>query len=197
MIFPDSKLAHKYLDGLQGIEIGPAAHNPFHLNTINVDYIDWNHKLASEGYKKEQVDFCGECSRIDLVSPGDELPFKDNSYDFIVSSHVLEHFWDPIKALNEWMRVIKPGGYIFMIVPHMKRTHDQFKHVRTSLQELIDRHNGVIKCNTTMEIRLHNHSSFWITEDVLRLCKYLNMSIVEFQDVDDKAGNGFTIVLTK
>ena len=40
MKFPESALAHKYLDGLKGIEIGGSAHNPFGLDTINVDYTD-------------------------------------------------------------------------------------------------------------------------------------------------------------
>ena len=37
VLFPNSELAHKYLDGLEGIEIGGSAHNPFGLNTLNVD----------------------------------------------------------------------------------------------------------------------------------------------------------------
>ena len=38
--FPESKIAHQYLDHLKGIEIGEAAHNAFGLNTINVDDLD-------------------------------------------------------------------------------------------------------------------------------------------------------------
>ena len=34
MIFKDSKLAHKYLDGLKRIEIGGSAHNPYNVDTI-------------------------------------------------------------------------------------------------------------------------------------------------------------------
>lgn len=36
--YPESKLAHKLLDGMKGIEIGASLHNPFRLNTLNVDY---------------------------------------------------------------------------------------------------------------------------------------------------------------
>ena len=36
--YPESKLAHKLLDGMKGIEIGASLHNPFCLNTLNVDY---------------------------------------------------------------------------------------------------------------------------------------------------------------
>jgi hypothetical protein len=35
-IFPESRLAHELLDGLEGLEIGPASHNPFGLKTRNV-----------------------------------------------------------------------------------------------------------------------------------------------------------------
>lgn len=38
MKFQESALAHKLLDGLNGIEIGGSAHNSFGLNTRNVDY---------------------------------------------------------------------------------------------------------------------------------------------------------------
>ena len=38
MKFKESALAHRLLDGLEGIEIGGSAHNPFGLKTRNVDY---------------------------------------------------------------------------------------------------------------------------------------------------------------
>ena len=36
----ESALAHEYLDGLSGIEIGGSSHNSFGLDTKNVDYTD-------------------------------------------------------------------------------------------------------------------------------------------------------------
>lgn len=43
--------------------------------------------------------------------------FRDGVLDFVYSSHLLEDFfdWDPI--LREWARVIKPGGYLVILVP--------------------------------------------------------------------------------
>ena len=41
-----------------------------------------------------------------------KLPFKDNEFDFIITSHVLEHVEDPIFFLNEIQRVSSKGGYI-------------------------------------------------------------------------------------
>src|ERR1700722_14924094 len=118
MIFRESKLAHQYLDGLAGLEIGGAAHNPFGLETKNVDYV----ASLDTVYKKAEIEYCGEALKVDIIASGDELPVPDESQDFVVSAHVIEHFFDPIKAIKEWLRVVRPGGYIFIVAPHKERT---------------------------------------------------------------------------
>src|SRR5580704_11223036 len=52
----------------------------------------------------------------------------DHSYDFILSSHNLEHFANPVKALREWRRVTRPGGGLILVLPNYARTFD---HRRT------------------------------------------------------------------
>jgi len=49
---------------------------------------------------------------------------QDRSYDFVLSSHNLEHFANPVKALNEWKRVVRPGGSLIMVLPDYKYTFD-------------------------------------------------------------------------
>lgn len=41
----------------------------------------------------------------------------DNAYDFVYSSHCLEHLVDPREGLRNWFRVLKPGGYLVVVVP--------------------------------------------------------------------------------
>ena len=41
----------------------------------------------------------------------------DNSFDFVYSSHTLEHMSDPVAALTNWWRITKPGGYLILFVP--------------------------------------------------------------------------------
>uniref|UniRef100_A0A915EB57 Methyltransferase type 11 domain-containing protein n=1 Tax=Ditylenchus dipsaci TaxID=166011 RepID=A0A915EB57_9BILA len=143
------------LNGLRGIEIGPGAHNPFGLNTLNVDFT--TNKTV---WKKSEQQMSGKNARLDVIAMGDNLPFPDESYDFVLSSHVIEHFYDPIKAIKEWFRVIRKDGYIYMIVPHKERTYDK-KKTRTTLAELIERHEHP---NPPSEDS-HLHHSFWVTED--------------------------------
>lgn len=180
MKFRESDIAHRVLNGLRGIEIGASAHNPFGLNTINID-------INTEGvYQNEQIELCGESAGVDLIANASELPFKDNTLDFVLSSHVLEHIYKPIQCLREWYRVVKPGGYIFMIIPHKDRTFDKDKP-RTTLEEIISR-------TGTGEDK---HWNIWITEDVIELCEYLGFDIYESHDRDDKVGNGFIIIIKK
>lgn len=41
----------------------------------------------------------------------------DNSFDFVNSSHCLEHMRDPVEAMRNWSRIVKPGGYLVLLVP--------------------------------------------------------------------------------
>lgn len=186
--FKESPLAHLYLDGLSGLEIGGSAHNSFNLNTLNIDYTD----DYSTCYKQEEVKTCGSYMKVDIVAPGDDLPFKDNTVDFVISSHVIEHFYDPIKAVEEWLRVVKSGGYVYIIAPHKERTFDRDRP-RTPLAELIERHKNPID----PALDDHHHWSVWITEDFLEICRHFNWPVIDYQNVDDKVGNGFAIVIQK
>lgn len=42
---------------------------------------------------------------------------SDDFFDFVYSSHCLEHLNDPVEGLNNWLRVVKPGGHIIFAVP--------------------------------------------------------------------------------
>lgn len=193
-IFPESAMAHKYCVG-KGLEIGGAAHNPFGLKTLNVDFTD---SMETE-FKKEEIRLCGRAMKVDIIAYGDNIPLPDGSQDFVVSSHVLEHFPDPIKALLEWDRLIRPDGIIFMIIPHKERTFDKHQ-ARISLQHLIE---DFLSDNKVFHENPTGHDHCWITEDILALVNWMidtlhvKWEIIEVQDVDDKVGNGFTIVIRK
>ncbi|MBM1690614.1 class I SAM-dependent methyltransferase [Sulfitobacter geojensis] len=44
------------------------------------------------------------------------LPYRDQSFDAVMAAHVLEHLPDPQRALAEMVRVLKPGGVVFLCV---------------------------------------------------------------------------------
>ena len=184
LVFRESALAHKYLDQFRGIEIGGSAHNPFGLDTINVDYTsDMN-----TSFKILEHNFCGERLKVDVVAMGDVLPFADKSVDFVLSSHVIEHFADPIAALQEWQRVAT--RYLYVIFPNRDRTPDNSPPL-TTLQELVNRHEGREKVSDDPDV----HKSVWILPNFMELMAYLRFNVVETQDPDDKVGNGTAVVI--
>lgn len=71
------------------------------------------------------------CDGSDLVS------VKDNTYDFVLSSHNLEHFANPVKALKEWERVIRPAGALILVLPYCKRTFDH-RREPTSVEHMLE-----------------------------------------------------------
>ncbi|MGO9815434.1 MAG: class I SAM-dependent methyltransferase [Isosphaeraceae bacterium] len=62
-----------------------------------------------------------------LQEPGEILPFADGSFDVVVSFQVLEHVADPARCLAEAVRVLRPGGRLFMDMPnHFSWTEGHF-----------------------------------------------------------------------
>ena len=60
---------------------------------------------------------------IDLIGDGHSLPFKDNTFDAVISEAVLEHVHSPNRVVQEIHRVLKPGGYICVAVPFLQGYH--------------------------------------------------------------------------
>jgi SAM-dependent methyltransferase len=64
-----------------------------------------------------------------------QLP--SGAYDFVLSSHALEHCANPLLALSEWVRVLKVGGFLLLVLPHRDATFDHRRPV-TTLAHLIE-----------------------------------------------------------
>ena len=137
-------LVEKYLFGKNGIEIGGHYLNDFHLYEhgayVNVDFTVED--FFDQGNGMRRVIAPGQV--INVVASGDNLPFKDNTFDYVFNSHVMEHFFDPIKAIKEHLRVIKKGGYLLYIIPYVDVIYDKGRDI-TDVDELVKRHNGKLK----------------------------------------------------
>lgn len=73
------------------------------------------------GYEPNVVSILSGAIGVDVNYPGYDgktLPFPDNSQQFVYSSHCLEHISDYRSTIQEWFRIVKPGGYIITVVPH-------------------------------------------------------------------------------
>lgn len=134
-----------YFLGKNGIEIGGPSEIfqyelPIYKWVNHLDGCNFSTKTVWEGdiaagknynfYKdKNGYQFISEASKLKDV--------PDNSYDFLVASHCLEHCANPIGTVKEWLRVLENSGIILLILPHKDFTFDRERMV-TDFNHLLD-----------------------------------------------------------
>jgi SAM-dependent methyltransferase len=116
------QLIGRYCRG-QGLEIGPGTH-PY-CSPKTTKFLE-KHPDSLDGYP-----------RPDIVADATNIPVADGEFDYVFSSHVLEHMPDTIRALTEWVRVLKPGGNLFLLLPHAERTFDRHRS-KTTLEHHLE-----------------------------------------------------------
>lgn len=82
---------------------------------------------------------------IELFYDGKTIPLEEDSVDSIFSSEVLEHIFNPEEILQEWQRVLKPGGKILITCPFAWKEHevpnDYARYTQFALKHLFEK-NG-------------------------------------------------------
>jgi ubiquinone/menaquinone biosynthesis C-methylase UbiE len=127
------RLAASLVKGKSGLEIGgPSAvfrewysPLPIYREAGSIDNCDISRSTAwanhSDSYRYSPHKPAGR----NIFCDGSNLSIvADKTYDFILSSHNLEHFANPVKALKEWQRVTRPGGALVLVLPNYARTFD-------------------------------------------------------------------------
>jgi SAM-dependent methyltransferase len=128
-------------------------------------------------------------------------------YDFVAASHVLEHVANPLRALQEWKRLVKPSGTILLLVPHKagmfdhRRRFTTFDHIKkdfesnvaetdlTHLQEILELHDLELdppsgsaaqfreRCSRNLSNRAMHHHVF-SPELLIEMFSFLGMRIL-------------------
>lgn len=88
----------------------------------------------------------------------------DETFHTVYVSHVLEHLNDPVEAVRNWWRILKPGGHLIVIVPH----RDLYER-KTELPS---------KWN-------HDHKRFYLPEDLASVIGQAIPSIIQLRVLSD------------
>ena len=107
----------------------------------------------------EEYNYYGNKKGKIIVNDAVDMSLVENEcYDFCFSSHSLEHIANPLKAIKEWLRIVKKDGYIIIIVPEKsvcfdhKRDYSKF----STLLSQYEKNVGEDDLSTLPEI-LKNH----------------------------------------
>jgi 2-polyprenyl-3-methyl-5-hydroxy-6-metoxy-1,4-benzoquinol methylase len=127
-------VADRYLTG-HGLEIG-ALYNPLHVpQSATVKYVD---RLSVEDLRKQYPELNSvELVEVDIIDNGELLEtIKNNSQNFIIANHFIEHCQDPIGAIANLLRVLKPNGILYLAVPDKRYSFDCDRSI-TPLEHLL------------------------------------------------------------
>jgi SAM-dependent methyltransferase len=153
LIPPKVKMRNTVLSTLsnrQGLEIGGPSRVftrskilPVYEKATRIDNVNfaiqttWEQELKDGGkfkfcsHKEPGIQWIREAKLLTGIA--------DESYDFALSSHCLEHLADPISALLEWRRVVKKDGHLLILVPDFSKTFDHKRPV-TKIEHLLTDH---------------------------------------------------------
>jgi hypothetical protein len=114
---------------------------------------------------------------------------------------------NPIQALQEWSRVVKSGGVIFLIVPHRDASPELARREVTTFVELLDAFEQDYTVETMPkaieEAAGGPREHYWVFDldllvGLVEWCSVdlgLNLKVVEALEKDDKVGNGYCLVI--
>ncbi len=78
--------------------------------------------------------------RVDIGGDVINIPLKANTVDMVINTQVLEHVSEPAKTIQEFYRVLKPGGRLFLTTPQgwyeHQIPHDYFRYTSYGLRHL-------------------------------------------------------------
>ncbi len=178
----------------EGIEVGAQSY-PFPVNSrrAQVEHAD---VLSPEQQETRHRITAARVVPVKHVLPPDgSLPdIADESRDFLIAAHVLEHVWDINGMVTEWKRILRPGGKLALVLPDRCRNQWDHQveasspeailarpigrdeqtlrdHLRAILQQRTGRTGDAVEAQVERSIaeHLYPHVNFWTAPEFMAL----------------------------
>lgn len=111
------------------------------VHCTNLNYVSQDFCQYSGGAREGISPKTWDTSRIDIVSDITCIPEPDESFDVILCSEVLEHVPEPSHALDEFTRLLKPGGTLILTAPFCSNVHMAPYHFCTGFSKYWYQHH--------------------------------------------------------
>jgi SAM-dependent methyltransferase len=138
--FTRRNIASNWLIG-EGLEIG-ALHNPLRVpRAAHVTYVD---RMSRADLIREFPELAAE-PIVDpkIIDQAEKLLTVPNeSQDFLIANHLIEHLENPMAAVETFLRVLRPGGVLYLAIPDMRSTFDAKRQETTVAHLLRDFREG-------------------------------------------------------
>lgn len=134
-----------------GLEVGPS-HRPAApkregYNVEIVDHLDRDGLIEKYRNHNLSLDAIEEVDYIWSGQPYEELTGKNNHYDWIIASHVIEHTPDLVGFLKQCDAVLKDDGVVSLAIPDKRYCFDYYRPI-SGLAKVIDHHINETSINT-------------------------------------------------
>ena len=120
------ELAHKLPDKTRVLDVG-AGTCPYRELFRHCEYVAHDFKKY-HGTKNGPATDKWQYGAIDIISDVESIPVKRASYDAIICTEVFEHIPNPISAIKEFSRILKPKGRLILSAPLASGLHQEPYH---------------------------------------------------------------------
>jgi ubiquinone/menaquinone biosynthesis C-methylase UbiE len=152
-----------------------------HLNYTSQDFAQYNG--AGNGIGLQTGSW--NQTTLDIISDITDIPEKDCSFDAIMCTEVFEHIVEPVDAIKEFSRLIKPGGHLLITAPFCSFTHFAPFHFYSGFNSYFYKHHLPLYGFRIVDLQANGNFFEFVAQEVRRISymsdRYINkkMSIYE------------------
>lgn len=130
-----------------GIEIGgPSGYFkdtfPVYADMAGCDNVNFS---SSTVWGESGTDYTIDGEKVGIQYIYDTTNLKEitTTYDFVLTSNNIEHIANPMKAMREWVNLLKPGGFLVVVAPRKESNFDHNREITEFVHLLADYENNI------------------------------------------------------